>query len=162
MPLGFRTPFGRIQKEGIENLSSLGIKFDSSVFPSFWPYPFKYINIGPEPYYIYDSDVLEIPISVMKPIRLPFAISYIKLFGFPVYNYFIKKFSQDKIIVFDSHLHDFIPIKNTEILPFHWRNIYKRNKFKGNELFKKFLQSISDKEYKSIKMSDLYEIYSKK
>ena len=113
-PLGYRAPQGVLKNGDIEELYKKGYKFSSSLFPSFRPG--KYNNLfSPINPIIYTNGFIEIPFSVIKKIRYTFSLSYIKLLGFQVSRLLVKIFGLPNIVVFDSHLHDFITNEKASI-----------------------------------------------
>ena len=157
-PIGYRAPRGKITDSGIKHLERYGFLYDSSIFPSYFPNPFRYLFSNKEIHYYKDSNIMEIPITSVSPFRLTLSISYIKLLGV---NFFLKQSLPD-VICFDTHLHDFI-VKETSFikLPLIWKLIYSRNKFRGIDLCVKFLEHIKQKGYQFCYMSDIYNLYKK-
>jgi peptidoglycan/xylan/chitin deacetylase (PgdA/CDA1 family) len=155
-PIGYRAPDGKITKKAIKNLEKLGFKFDSSVFPSFWPNPFKYFHLNDQPFFIYNSRILEIPFSVLYPLRTTFSLSYIKFIGYNINRYFFNRFKQRDIIVFDSHLHDFIQNNLYKMLSPFWRFIYSRNNINGLNYLKKTIDLVLKNNYSFVKINDIY------
>lgn len=154
-PIGYRFPDGVIRRSDYELLDKIGIKYDSSVFPSWRPGHFNNLNQSIKSFYPDGSRVLEIPLTVLSNrIRIPIALSYIKLFG-PVYPRLIEKFSLPDIIVFGFHLHDLIDSPAYNNLPYFYKIIYGRNRFKGINYLKRFIEHLRTKKYNFIKMEDL-------
>ena len=50
-PRGYRAPRGKISDSGIKFLEEHGFLYDSSIFPSFFPNPFKYFLVNREAHY---------------------------------------------------------------------------------------------------------------
>lgn len=157
-PTGYRAPRGMISFPGIKNLERQGFSYDSSIFPSFFPNPFKYLLSNREPHYFGNSNMLEIPITSVSPFRITLSISYIKLLGLNLF----KMVSSPDVICFGSHLHDFI-VNDTSYnkIPSIWKLIYSRNKLNGLDLCIKFLEHIKQKGYKFCFMSEIYNSYKK-
>jgi len=155
-PIGYRAPRGKISDSGIASLERHGYLYDSSVFPSYFPDPFKYLFKNREAHYYNDSGIMEIPFTSLSPARLALSISYIKLLGLNFY----KQLSLPDVICFGSHLHDFI-IKEESFnkLPSIWKLIYSRNKYNGTEFCMKFLEHVKRKGYSFCYMSEIYNRY---
>jgi hypothetical protein len=156
-PQGYRAPEGKITEQGIEKLKELGFTFDSSIFPSFWPNPFKYLRLPYSPHHIDGTKILELPFSIINPLKLTFSLSYVKLLGFGFYRFFFNHFRQPDVIVFDSHLHDLFPSRKHNRLPLFWRMVYNRNKTRGFLLLKKTLALIKNKGYSFVSMKTLLQ-----
>lgn len=158
-PIGYRAPDGKITKKAIKNLEKLGFEFDSSIFPSIWPNPFRYIHLKDQPFFIYNTNILELPFSVLYPLRITFSISYIKLIGYNVNSYFFNRFKQQDIIVFDSHLHDLIQNNLYKKLSPFWKFIYSRNNINGLKYMKKTIDLVIDNNYTFVKINDILKKY---
>ena len=162
-PKGYRAPRGKISSSGIKHLEKHGFLYDSSIFPSYFPNPFRYLFCNKDMHYFDDSRIMEIPFTSITPFRLTLSISYIKLFGVDFYIKLCKRFSPNSVICFDSHLHDFIHIENSyNELPLCWRLPYGRNKLKGTEYCVNFLNHMKQMGYQFCYMSELYELGKKK
>jgi len=167
-PVGYRCPDGVINKEDYEVLAANGFKFDSSVFPSLRPGAFCNLRTPIKPYLLNNTKIVEFPITVPSSIiRIPIALSYIKLFGKP-YLYFLKTFALPKLIVFGFHLHDLFEIDSSnniplEKFPFIDRWIFKRiyqKKKNGLRILNEFIIMLEKKGYTFSKLINVYEALS--
>jgi hypothetical protein len=155
-PIGYRAPRGKITDSGIAHLKRQGFLYDSSIFPSYFPNPFRYLLKNKKIHYYKDSGILEIPITSVSPFRLTLSISYIKLLGI---NFYLKQ-SMPDVICFDTHLHDLIVNESSfNKLPLIWKVVYSRNKHRGIELCVKFLEHVRQRGYRFCYMSELYNLY---
>lgn len=157
-PKGYRAPRGLISDSGIKFLEKHGFVYDSSIFPSYFPNPFKYFFSNKKVHYYNNSNIVEIPFTSVSPFRLTLSISYIKLLGV---NFFTK-LSLPDVICFDSHLHDFIiKEKSFNKLPLVQRVLYSRNKNRGIDQCIKFLEHVKQKGYEFCYMSAIYDLHKK-
>lgn len=157
-PIGYRAPQGRISSQGIKLLEKHGYLYDSSIFPSYFPNPFLYLFSKRHIHFFGNSNIMEIPLTSISPLRLTLSISYMKLFGV---NFFTKLSFPD-VICFDSHLHDFIHNeKSFNTLPLFWKIIYSRNKYNGIDYCKKFLNQIKQEGFRFCYMSEIYKLHKK-
>lgn len=157
-PKGYRAPRGKITDSGVAHLKRQGFLYDSSIFPSYFPNPFRYLLKNKKIHYYKDTGIMEIPISTVSPVRLTLSISYIKLLGI---NFFLRQ-SMPDVICFDTHLHDLIVDESSfKKLPFIWKLIYSRNKHSGTEFCVKFLEHIRQSGYQFCYMSELYNLHKK-
>jgi len=155
-PRGYRAPRGKISDSGIKFLEKHGFLYDSSIFPSYFPNPFRYLFRNRRIHYYGNSKIVEIPFASVTPFRLTLSISYIKLLGVNLF----KKLSLPDVVCFDSHLHDFIINENSfNKLPLFQRLIYSRNKHKGVDYCIRFLEHVKQKGYKFCYMSEIYELF---
>lgn len=155
-PLGYRAPRGKISESGIMSLQKHGFLYDSSIFPSYFPDPFRYLFRNRNIHYFGNSQIMEIPITSLSPFRLTLSLSFIKLFGLRFY----KMLSLPDVICFSSHLHDSIHNERSfQKLPLLQKLIYRRNKFHGVDLCVKFLQHVKKKGYRFCYMSEVYDTY---
>lgn len=161
-PMGYRAPQGRISSSGIKALEKRGFLYDSSVFPSYYPNPFKYLFSERQIHYYEDSNIVEIPITSITPFRLTLSISYIKLFGIDFMIRLCRMFKLPDIICFNSHLHDFI-VKESSYnqLPPFWKFVFGRNKYRGLDYCVQFLEYIKEQGYRFCYMSEIYELYKR-
>ena len=159
-PEGYRAPCGLISKNGMLRLKKYGFIFDSSIFPTWYPNPFKYLGKPNQPYIDQASKLLEIPFTTFGPIKLVLSASYLKLFGFNTYNIYSKAFDLPKIICFDSHLHDYISPQSTfNELSFFWKMIFSRNRNSGLDFSNELLDLLESKDYRFCKMSEVVDNY---
>ena len=156
IPLGYRAPQGLLHEGDIELIRDNGFKFSSSVFPSFRPGKFNYLSMPTEPF-LYDNGILELPFAVVPLIRYIISLSYLKLIGFPANNALYSIFGLPNVLIFDSHLHDYIVNEESfKKLPLKLRLAWGMNKYSGMKYFEKFVSLLGGKGYKFITMSDLY------
>ena len=105
---------------------------------------------------------MELPFAVVSPMGLIFSQSYIKFLGFHVYRSLVSIFRLPNIVIFDSHLHDFIIDDDSfDTLPSKYKLFYRRNKRYGRQLFIKTIRLLKRKNYIFVTMSELYENLSR-
>ncbi len=156
-PLGYRAPQGKISEAGIEALTKHGYGFDSSVVPSYYPNPFKYLFKNRHIHWHKGFNLVEIPLTSISPFRLTLSISYIKLLGYGVYRWLLKLFRVPRTIVFCSHLHDFfLSDEEMQKLPPFWKMIYSRNRGRGLELLRRIIVEFKQRDYEFVSMSEIY------
>ena len=159
-PLGYRAPLGKISDQGIAHLEKAGFQFDASVFPSFFPNPFKYLFFPRKPHLYRNTSVVEIPNSSLTPLQLTFSISYIKLLGFRLYRTLMAFWKIPDVLVFGCHLHDFLPHPQAiRRLPLFWRLIYSRNRMKGMEYTRRLIRLFREKGYTFVYMSQINTMF---
>lgn len=137
-PVGYRAPEGRISEAGWRRLEDEGFRFDSSIFPSFWPRP-RYLRYTPAPFVPAGTRLLELPISTVTRARLIVSLSWFKLLGFGVYRPALQHGLLPEPLVFDMHLHDLWRLPAFDRLPQPWRAIYGRNQARGFPILEEFL-----------------------
>lgn len=158
-PIGYRAPQGRITRGGIGRLAALGFRYDASVFPSYFPNPFRYLAMRRDPH-VWTVDpstgLLEIPFTSVSPLRLTLSASYMKLLHPTLYRAALRGFGFPDVICFDSHLHDFVVDADSyrELPPF-WRFIYGRNKNQGLAFSIGLLRFLRDQGYEFQYMSQV-------
>lgn len=155
-PSGYRAPEGRITKKGLSNLDKESFVFDSSIFPSFWPHP-KYLVYDNKPFKPEGvSSLIEIPLTCLAPLRLPFSLSFVKLFGFEIYENLLtrKKIAN---LIFSFHLHDIWRSLSFPKLPYLWRRVYSRNKKKGFYFLEKLIKKLASMEYTFLSMNQFVD-----
>lgn len=152
-PIGNRFPLGLVNKHYFFLLKKYGIKFDSSIFPTFRPGYFNYIGAPIYPFKI--NQIIEFPFSVISQIvRIPISLSYLKLL-YPLH--FIPRYTISPII-FDFHLHDLFHLKSSSKLGKIREIPYLRFRDRGLDLFLKFHNKLLRDGYKTIGLSKLYNL----
>jgi len=161
-PRGYRAPNGDISHAGLEILHREGFLYDASVFPSWRPelgFNYRRLPTGPWTYAAF-APLVEIPFAVVPSIRIVVSFSFLKLLGLSFYRLLFSMFGLPEILVFDSHLHDFIPPESIRKLPrSDWRrHALLRNGKHAVELLQEFVDFLRSNGYRFLSMSDLYEL----
>jgi Polysaccharide deacetylase len=159
-PLGYRSPGGMISPALLEALAEAGIKYDSSVIPSFrWG---MYSNLGHPltPHLHSGLPLLELPIGVVPRVRLPIATSYMRLFGLSVYRIFFALFGRPSPLVYLFHLVDLVPVPMRKRLSLFLRCAYARRDGKGLDVFEASVRYFETSGYRPEYMSNLYREYA--
>jgi hypothetical protein len=161
-PTGYRAPCGRIKNKDFFILEKQGFSYDSSIFPSYYPNPLKYLFFKRSPHYIKGSRLMEIPLTSITPLRFMLSLSYLKLLGINFYFRLFRMFGLPDFICFNMHLHDFIVCENSyKQLPAFWKLVYGRNKFSGLDFCSRFIKFIKREGYQICTMSETYQFYKK-
>ena len=168
-PVGYRSPLGVINTKDYEILASNGFKFDSSIFPSVRPGAFNNLRKPTKPYFLGSSKIVEFPFTVFSPIiRIPVALSYIKLLGKP-YLYLLRTLPLPNLLIFNFHLHDLFKLSCSNKLPLEkfafvdrriFRRIYSAAKPNGLQLLDEFITLLERKGYAFSKLVDIYQVLS--
>ena len=148
-PIGFRAHRHKINGKTLVSLSRLGYKYDSSLVTSSrlfnkhynpkapkTPYRPSLKNIWEEGY----CSLIEIPISALPIIKLPIALSYIKLFGLNLYKLFLSRLDQE-IVTMYLHPYDLFPLSSDVAAPVNFMLAHKR-RTKGFEVLKGLLEHL--------------------
>lgn len=166
-PLGYRSPDGYVNSERyFDTLFRSGIKYDSSIFPSFRPGRFNHMNHPTQPYSVLDGKILELPFSVLSPyLRIPISLSYFKLcgkYGLQTLQYF----PLPDLIIFDFHLHDLTRLPNADTIikqsslsnsnSMILKRTYCSKGDHGFAFLKKFIDILNSKGYEYAKIEDIY------
>ena len=155
-PRGYRATLGFITSSGLHNLTQRNFCFDSSVFPSFWP-KLTYFFKPNHPYRDRDSasQLLEIPISTVSPLRFLLTLSWFKLLGYRFYLSLFRLFPLPKILIFNIHLHDLWESPVKKQLPFSWKIRYIHNSGNGMVFLEKFLIYLQSHHYRFSTLNEL-------
>jgi len=159
IPNGYRYPQGRFNFELVQHMLKIGLKFDSSVFPSRRPGVFDFSSLPQNPFYV--DDLLELPLATFKNIRTIYSISYLKLYGKALSSFKIKMFGLPNILIIDSHMTDFIYVESFDELPLSLKLAYSRNKFNGINLCEHMIKNLKELGYEFVTMNQVYD-YCKK
>lgn len=154
-PVGFRFPDGAVTTADYTVLDDHGISFNASLFPSWRPSRFNNIRSARHPFRHAETGVIELPFTVhSKYIRIPVALSYLKLLGRPFEELVYRV--PPAVIVFDLHMHDaVVPPVFDELSPFY-RTIYSRRQHSGFEIFERFISTLMERGYTFDQMTNLY------
>jgi peptidoglycan/xylan/chitin deacetylase (PgdA/CDA1 family) len=156
-PVGYRAPLGVLYPGDIEVLGEHGFKFSSSVFPSFRPGKFNNLMMPNAPF-LYDNGVVELPFAAVPGLRYTISLSYLKLLSLTMNRLLFATFGLPNVLVFDSHLHDFIVNPQSfSRLPRKLRIAWGINKHRGMSYFRRFVQFLRKEGYQFVTMTQLYE-----
>lgn len=162
-PIGYRAPIGRIDRQGLAHLLDHGFAYDASVYPSFRPGKFGYNNLHMPntPFRIQRGDgrsLVEFPFTAIDTIRVVFALSYAKLFGWGAYSLFLNLFGLPEISLLLSHPYDFYfgSIPNNALAGLE-RMAMKRNTGREFHIFEKMLAFLQRQGYEFVFVSEAYE-----
>ena len=160
-PIGYRAPYGVLHDKDIDIIKQYGFKFSSSVFPSFRPGKFNNLSFPNTPF-MYDNNVIELPFAAVPKLRYTISLSYLKLLGFSINKAMFSMFGLPNVLVFDSHLHDYIiDEKSFSKLPLKMKMAWGINKYAGITYFKDFIRLLRKNNYKFMTMTDLYNLIYK-
>ena len=169
-PRGYRFPSGIFNNEDYSILSANGFQFDSSVFPSIRPGAFNNISMPTGPYYLEEDKIVELPFTVIsRYLRIPVALSYIKLLGWP-YLELIKSSTLPGLIIFNFHMHDLFALPrastfNNEKFSLLNRVIFKRTyQQKRNEgflLLERMTSIFQERNYNFVKLNAISDLVIK-
>jgi hypothetical protein len=159
-PLGYRSPGGAISPVLLKALAAEGIRYDSSLIPSFRWGVYKNMKSPIQPFRDSEASILELPIGVVPKIRIPIAASYIRLLGLTTYKLLFALFGTKSPIVYLFHLVDLIQTNMRKQLSPFWRLVYAKGQRKGLEVFEHSVKHFKNMGYEPEYMSQLYKTYS--
>jgi hypothetical protein len=161
-PLGYRAPKGVLYPGDTKLIADAGFLFSSSLFPSIRIGTFNNLT-SPQAPFFYDTGLLEIPLAVVNKIRLIVSLSYQKLLGSSLSHGLYKTFGLPSIVIYDSHLHDYIiSEKSFNQLPSFMKGVYSVNKYSGEQTLSDFVSYLKADGYSFITMTDLLSLILKK
>lgn len=156
-PLGYRAPQGVLFPGDLQIIKDCGFKFSASIFPSYRPGKFNNFFM-PRDNFMYDNGILELPFAVVPKLRYIISMSYLKLLGFKANKALYSMFGLPNVLIFDSHLHDYIVNqKSFTKLPRRIKLAYRINKDSGVDYFKNFIGLLKSRGYRFITVTQLYE-----
>lgn len=162
VPLGYRAPIGRIDKDGLGHLMDHGFAYDASVYTSVRPGEFGHSNLHMPnvPFRVVrdDTSLVEFPFTSLETVRVTFALSYVKLFGWGIYSTLLKTFGLPDVALLLSHPHDFYfrSIPNSTIQGLE-KLAMSRNSERAFEYFDKTIRALRSQGYQFMFISELYE-----
>jgi hypothetical protein len=155
-PVGYRAPQGVLYNKDIDFIKKCGFKFSASIFPSYRPGKFNNLSTPIDPF-VYDNGIMELPFAVIPKLRYTVSLSYLKLLGINMNKILFSMFGLPSVVVFDSHLHDYIVNeKSFSKLPPQLRIAWGKNKYLGIKYFSIFIELLRKKKYRLITMTQLH------
>ena len=158
-PSGYRAPVGQITREGMQTLLDLGLRYDSSIYPSFRPGHMGYNNLHlpVEPFRVRHEaqSIIEIPFATLHGPRLVFSLSYVKLFGWSTYNWLTKVFPPPNQMAVLAHPHDYYFHLLANQVTTGEKPLLLRNAKSAFELFEKMIIFLRTRGYEFEFMSGL-------
>ena len=158
-PLGYRAPQGEITKEEALFLVENGILFDSSIFPTFFPGRYNRLSFPTYPFKLGETNLMEIPFSVIPKIRIPVGFSYIRLFGLNTFKFLFKIFGMPNLMIIDFHSYEFGRPPSYYDTPTFTKIVHYRGQHMHKDkilLFEDFIKYILSNGYQSKYMLDVY------
>jgi len=161
-PLGYRAPFGQINREGLGYLLDLGYQYDASLYTSFRPGKFGYSNLNKPnaPFRITrgNESLIEFPFTSLSGVRIVFGLSYVKLLGWGIYSFLWRAFGLPDVALALSHPHDFY---FHELAGFHPAGLEKlalyRNAKRAFDYFDKTVAGLKSQGYEFAFVSEVFE-----
>jgi len=155
-PLGYRAPQGRIAPEDVEQLKLEGFAYDSSIFPTWLPGRFNHLG-APRTPYRHPIGLLEIPVTVLHPLPIPFGLGYLRLLGRAGTRAALACARLPEAVVIYLHSHDLIESAHADQLSPLWRWFYRRHVALGAELLETAIRTLAQRGYTLSPMSALLE-----
>jgi peptidoglycan/xylan/chitin deacetylase (PgdA/CDA1 family) len=166
-PKGYRFPSGIFNASDYKTLVDNGFQFDSSVFPSVRPGAFNNLNKPITPYYLNDPGIIEFPFTVFSRfLRIPIALSYIRLLGWP-YLELIKSPILPKFIILNFHMHDLFTLptaskinaqESSLLSKYIYKRIYLQEKSNGYSLLKIIVAMLKKRKFTFAKLETIYPL----
>jgi peptidoglycan/xylan/chitin deacetylase (PgdA/CDA1 family) len=161
IPLGYRAPIGRIDKDGLGHLLDHGFAYDASIYPSIRPGEFGYSNLHMPnvPFRITRGNIslVEFPFTALNTVRIVFALSYVKLLGWGLYSTFLQMFGLPDVTLLLSHPHDFYFHLVADGSHGLEKLALSRNAARAFDYFEKMIAALKSRGYQFILMSELYQ-----
>lgn len=157
-PIGYRAPQGNIKPGEIEILEEEGFVFDSSIFPSYRPGVYSNLDSPLKPYYPKDTSLLEIPLGVIRGIRVPVSQSYFKLFGRPL-SFLLSTAPLSTPLIYNIHMHDFYHTASHENLNRVKKAVHNRNIENSTNILKSNIKKIKQRGFEPVLISELVGDY---
>jgi hypothetical protein len=146
LPAGYRAPLGVVSREDILLMSSLGLRYDASIFPVQRPGRFDFSCLPRSPFCWKGTSLVEMPLGLMTN-WLPAGMTFINLLGPSFAASLIKRQARllpaDTGLVVDMHFHNlFHSSESMDCLPLGLKMVYTAGKIRNGfsclqELIKK-------------------------
>jgi len=157
-PLGYRAPLGVLYENDTDIMRDCGFKFSTSVFPFYYPGKFCNLSVPATPF-MYANGIIELPFATIPWVRYPISLSYLKFLGLTSHKLLSGIFGLPNVVVFDSHLHDYIiSEKSFKKLSRRLRLAWRINGSSGKRYLKEFVECLRRKRYRFMTMTELYNL----
>ena len=161
-PKGYRAPNGLMTSEGITHLIQQGYTYDASIFPTIRMDSYGYNNLHlPSTPFWFETEhgnLLELPFGIIKTIRFPTTLSYMKLVGWQLYRQLTRTFHLPDVVVLLFHPYDLYIDRIAHHIPGWKHYAHNRNAKRGFTIIKQMIQMLQAQGYQFIFMSELAEI----
>jgi peptidoglycan/xylan/chitin deacetylase (PgdA/CDA1 family) len=156
-PSGYRAPQGLISMKEVRALAKEGIRYSSSIFPSYLPGRYNNLRSPTQPFVYRGEGLLEIPMSVIPWIRLPITASHLNLLGWPFYRGLLAAFGHPPLLNVCAHLYDFTDVSAYDSLPLKEKIGYARTRRLKNKArgFEALLRHLVSRGYRFAYLSDV-------
>ena len=141
-------------------LKNMGILFDSSIYPTYFPGRFNRLKFPTMPFKVKGSSLIEIPFSVIPKLRIPMGLSYVQMIGIGSYVRLLKMFGMPDLIIFDFHPYELGKVASFSMLPI----LHKMGYFRSQKLyddpsyvFEEFVKFVLESGYISKYLFEVYE-----
>jgi len=159
-PLGYRAPQGLIVPGDWEVMADCGFTFSASVFPVHRPRLFDYRSLPQDPWK-WAGGVVELPFASTQKGRRILSVSYLKLLGRIYWKRVLaRQENMPRILIIDSHLHDFYVAESFRDLPLHYRLAWGRNRHQGFTHLSWLVQTLRRHGYTFVSMREVCEMVS--
>jgi hypothetical protein len=160
-PEGYRSAQGRVSRVMLEMLEEEGIVYDSSVMPSLRPGVYSNLDKPTGPFRWQGLSLVELPMGTLPRVRVPTALSYIKILGRRVFHAVQKLVGLPRPLVFLLHPLDltYHPEAYSGLSP-SLKLAYWRNRGQSWEILEWYLAWLQDAGYRFGYLSELYRLAS--
>lgn len=154
-PAGYRAPRFIVDDGDLRALSEAGFAFDSSICPSYRPGVYNNLDRPTEPFVPSEApELLELPVSVHPRLKIPFEQSYLRLLRAP-YLSVLDRSRLPRLLVFNSHLHDYFHTEAHDRLSGLRRLLFTNNIDRSMAIFEQFVTALRDRGYQFRKLGDV-------
>lgn len=156
-PSGYRAPQGLISMDEVRALAKEGIRYSSSIFPSYLPGRYNNLRFPSQPFVYQEEGLLEIPMSVIPLVRLPLTASHLNLLGWQFYRGLLAVFGHPPLLNICTHLYDFADVGAYGSLPLKEKIGYSRTRRLKNKTgeFEALLRHLVSRGYRFSYLSDV-------
>ena len=158
LPAGYRSPRGVLTPGLLEILQNADISYDSSIYPSYRYNVYSHLDKPVYPFRWQGTKIMELPIGVMPKIRIPLALSYVKIIGRNVTSSLMNIFGNHENIVFLLHPMDIVFSDLAfKRLSKGWQFAYSINRKNGWSLLGWLVEKFRNEQFEYNYLHEYYE-----
>lgn len=156
LPIGFRAPQFRVNRQLFNAVETSGFKYDSSIVAAILPGRYSNPNARKEPYKI-TKKLIEFPISSINLLNFPAGLLWGNKVGFSLFRIFISVFGIPSKFIFYLHPFDLSNKKYKFHVPWHIKLWYGFGVSNPKVFLEKLIVWLESNQYEFVTLEKLHK-----